>query len=68
MMTLADPSDAFDRRAHASYRQAAAVPMIPKAVKPAAAAQPQPAAASEAPSEPLAPQRVTPDNPTGIVF
>ncbi len=52
----------------ASYRQAAAVPMIPKAVKPAAAAQPQPAAASEAPSEPLAPQRVTPDNPTGIVF
>ena len=23
MMTLADPSDAFDRRAHASYRQAA---------------------------------------------
>lgn len=56
----------------ASYRQAAASPMIPKAVKPAGAAG-KGAAASDEDAAPaggnsIVPQRVTPDNPNGIVF
>ncbi len=56
----------------ASYHQAAAVPMIPKVVKPAApsnaatATDAAPAATTNTPQ--VEPQRVTPDNPTGIVF
>lgn len=54
----------------ASYRQAAAQPLIPKVVAPAAANAP--AADGSSPAAPantgVSPQRVTPDNPTGIVF
>ncbi len=55
----------------ASYRNAAATPMIPKVLQPAAAAA-APAAAESNPAATMspagAPQRVTPDNPTGIIF
>lgn len=54
-----------------SYRPAPAQPMIPKVIAPAAPAGTQPAeaggaAASGSPN--VEPQRVTPNNPTGIVF
>ena len=54
----------------ASYRQAAAVPLIPKAVKPAAASTgaAAPEGAAPAGSNSIEPKRVTPDNPSGIVF
>ena len=55
----------------ASYQQAAAVPLIPKVIKPtaptnaSAASDAAPAAGNPAQVEPA---RITPDNPTGIVF
>ena len=55
----------------ASYTQAAATPLIPKVIKPAPAAASAAAPANDA-SAPstggVAPQRVTPTNPTGITF
>lgn len=55
----------------ASYRQAAAAPLIPKTIKPAAAAgngAAAPDAAAPAGGNSVMPQRVTPENPNGIVF
>ena len=55
----------------ASYQQAAAVPLIPKVIKPtaptnaSAASDAAPAASNPAQVEPAL---ITPDNPTGIVF
>lgn len=51
-----------------SYRQPAPTALIPKAVAPAAAAAAAPAAGKDAAEAPLAPSRVTPDNPNGIAF
>jgi hypothetical protein len=43
--------------------------MIPKVIAPAAPAAAQPAEPGSAPASPnVEPERVTPNNPTGIVF
>lgn len=54
----------------ASYQQAAAAPMIPKVLKPAPPAKAAEPASDAPPSSApqIEPQRVTPDNPSGIVF
>ena len=56
----------------ASYQQAAAVPLIPKVIKPTApsnaATATDAAPAGASPAGQVEPTRVTPDNPTGIVF
>lgn len=54
-----------------SYRPAPAQPLIPKVIAPAAPAAAQPAEPGSAPapgSQNVEPDRVTPNNPTGIVF
>ncbi len=54
-----------------SYRPAPAQPLIPKVIAPAAPAAAQPAAPSGSPApgnQNVEPERVTPSNPTGIVF
>ena len=54
-----------------SYRPAPAQPMIPKVIAPAAPAAAQPAEPGSAPASgnpSVEPDRVTPNNPTGIVF
>ena len=52
----------------ASYQQAAAAPLIPKVLKPAAAGNASNAAPAASNPAQVEPTRVTPDNPTGIIF